>query len=115
RIRHPGRGPDMQTVTVHRPTSRSVGSVVLAIAAVAVATLCALAPAASGDPPGGGTGGCLPGQQTCGVGVGDPGSPGGPGSPGDPGGSGGGGGGGGGQDNVCHNTDPNHGCNPCPP
>ena len=55
-----------------------------------------------------------PYHETCGVGVGDPGSPGGPGDPGgDPGG--GGGGGGGGQDNVCHNTDPNHGCNPCPP
>ena len=105
----------MQTVTIHRPTGRSVPSIVVTIAAVAFATLCALAPAALGDPPGGGTGGCLPGQQTCGVGVGDPGSPGGPGGPGDPGGSGGGGGGGGGQDNVCHNTDPNHGCNPCPP
>jgi hypothetical protein len=59
-------------------------------------------------------GGCNQFRGTCGVGVGGPGNPGSPGDPGSPADPGRGGRGRGGQDNVCHNTDPLHGCDPCP-
>lgn len=53
-------------------------------------------------------GGCSVNDPTCTVGVGSPGQPGNPGSSG--------GGNGGGPVTIgCHNTNPESGCNPCPP
>jgi hypothetical protein len=85
------------------------GSIFVAVATL-ITWLCLFAVAASHADA---QGGCDPRRQTCGVGIGDPGAPGRPGDPGDPGG-GGGGGGNGPVTPGCHNTDPEHGCNPCP-
>jgi hypothetical protein len=57
-----------------------------------------------------GGGGCNPLDPSCTVIIIGPGGPGGGGGGDGPGG----GGGGGPSDNVCHNTDPHQGCNPCP-
>ncbi len=83
----------------------------LAVAALALSITLTFAWAgrAAGDSGGGGGGGTVCIDGVCTIGITDPGDPGGPGS-GDPGG----GSTGPSNPNVCTNTDPMKGCDPCP-